>query len=199
MVQPTPWGILESLDFEVDSDAGPFNIFVDNIQNGSTVFQTLKRFFGNSRLWFPSPHFREQPPEISYCPNLAMVTNLVADTGTNSLNVKFQWNGTNTSRWLRLTTSQAGTAANPLVNLDDPISFRLLLLPVGTVIEPPAQPPTIGHSLSGNQLTLNWTGTFNLQYKDSLSDATWLNVGVSNSPFTTNVVGAAKFFRLQTP
>ncbi len=197
----TPWGILESLNFKVDSDAGPFNIFVDNIQNGSTVFQTFETVpSGTQNYGFRSPSFSGTTSgNILTAPNLAMVTNLVADTGTNSLNVKFQWNGTNTSRWLRLTTSAAGTAANPLVNLDDPITVRLLIVPVGTVIQPPAQPPTIGYSLSGDQLTLTWTGTFNLQSKDSLSDATWTNVGVNASPYITTVTGAAKFYRLQAP
>jgi hypothetical protein len=197
----TAWGILESLNFAIDSDTGPFDIYIDNIQNGSTVFQTFETVAsGTQDYGFRAPSFSGTTGgNLLAVPNLGIVTNLTADTGTNSINVQFQWSGTNSQRWLRLTTSQAGTAANPLLNLDDPTSIRILLLPVGTVITPPVQSPTIGHSLSGNQLTLTWTGTFNLQSKTNLSDSTWTNEGVSNSPYVTNVVGAAKFYRLQSP
>lgn len=194
----TDWGILESLSFAIDSDTGPFDIYIDNLQNGSTVFQTFEEAVpGTTDYGFRAPSFSgTTSPNLLSTPNVGEVTDATADTGANSFNIKFQWSGTNATRWLRLTTSGVG---NPMVNLDDPISFRMLLLPVGSVVEPPAQPPTIEHSLSGNQLTLTWTGTFNLQSKTNLSEATWTNVGVSNSPYVTTVSGSAKFFRLQTP
>ena len=197
---PGDWGILESINFAINSDTGPFDIYIDTISNGSTEFQSFETVpSGTVDYGFRAPSFSgTSSGNLLSTPDIGVVTNLVADTGTNSFNVKFQWSGTNVTRWLRLTTSQAGLAANPLVNLDAPISFRMLLLPVGSTITPPAR-PTISYSLSGNQLTLTWTGSFNLQSKDSLSDANWSNVGVSTSPYTTTVTGGSKFYRLQTP
>jgi hypothetical protein len=203
----TAWGILESINFAIVDDSGSYDIYIDDIQNGDTVFQTFETVpSGSQEYGFRAPGFSGTTGPLLLGspvprPNLSMVTNLTANTGTNSVNVQFQWGGTNISHWVRLTTStgSAANAANPLVNLDDPISFRMLLLPVGSVVTPPVQQPTIAHSLSGNQLTLTWTGTFNLQSKTNLSESAWTNVGVSNSPFNTTVTGAAKFYRLQTP
>jgi hypothetical protein len=60
-------------------------------------------------------------------------------------------------------------------------------------------PPVISFSLSETNLTLNWTGSFNLQSKTNLSQATWNNVGVTTAPYTTAVTNAATFYRLQNP
>jgi hypothetical protein len=40
----TPWGTLESINFAISdtNNTGPFDVFIDNIQNGSTVFQTFE-------------------------------------------------------------------------------------------------------------------------------------------------------------
>jgi hypothetical protein len=61
-------------------------------------------------------------------------------------------------------------------------------------------PPVISFALSnGTNLTLNWVGSFNLQAKTNLNQASWENVGVSTGPYTTAVTNAATFYRLQKP
>lgn len=196
---PGDWGILESIDFAIAADTGPFDLYIDNLQNGTTVFQTFEDVAaGTLDYGFRAPSFSGTTgPNLLGAPSEGVVTNLTADTGTNSIRVRYQFSSTNVNRWLRLTTSGAGTAANPLVNLNDPISFRLLLLPVGTSL--PSTSPTISYSLSGNQLVLNWTGTFNLESKTNLNDATWTSVGVSTGPYTNTITGGATFYRLHNP
>jgi hypothetical protein len=197
---PTDWGILESVAFTINGgDTGPFDLYVDNIQNGSTVFQTFEEVpAGTLDYGFRQPSFSGTTgPGLLATPNVGVVTNVVADTGTNAFRVQWQWNGTNVSKWLRLTTSGAGAVANPLVDLSQPISFRLLLLPVGASLS--GGSPTISYSLSGNQVILNWTGTFNLESKTNLNEASWTSVGVNTSPYTNTITGSAKFFRLHNP
>ncbi|MDB6026247.1 MAG: multidomain protein with s-layer y region, glug motif, ig motif, i-set domain, pkd domain [Verrucomicrobiales bacterium] len=62
-----------------------------------------------------------------------------------------------------------------------------------------AAPPILTHSHTGNSITLNWTGTFDLQSKTNLSSGTWDNVGVSNGPYTTGMTNVATFYRLKSP
>src|SRR5690606_11913708 len=97
---------------------GPFNIYIDNIQNGTNVFQTFETEpSGTQGYAFQAPSFSgSTSANILSSPNLGMITNITADTGENSLNVQFQWSSTAPSRWLRLTCSAAGAAANPLVD-----------------------------------------------------------------------------------
>ncbi len=197
---PGAWGILESINFVINSDTGPFDAYIDNLQNGTTVFQTFETVAaGTTGFGFQPPEFSgTTSPGLLTSPLMGVVTNNAADTGTNSFRVQFQWNSTNISKWLRLTTSAAGTARNPLVNLDDPISFRLLLLPVGASL-PSTGAPTITYNLSGNQLTLSWTGTFNLESKTNLSEASWSPVVTAATNYVTTVAGSAKFYRLNNP
>ena len=193
------WGILESINFCINGDTGPFDLYIDNLKNGSTTFQTFETVAaGTTDYGFrPPSNSGTTQPGLLAVPNTGIVTNNTADGGTNSFRVQFQWNGTNASRWLRLTTSGAGSAANPMVFLDDPISFRILLLPVGASL--PVTNPTITYSLSGNQLTLNWTGSFNLESKTNLNEASWTSVGVNTGPYVTSVTNAATFYRLHNP
>jgi len=93
-----------------------------------------------------------------------------------------------------LTTSGVG---NPMVNLDDPISIRILLLPVGsTPVAPPA--PTLSISPSGGNAVLNWTDAHNLQAAPDVT-GTYTNIpGVITGPFidTSTPATGQRFFRL---
>ena len=132
-------------------------------------------------------------------PNSARVSVRAAETGTKSLHVKFQWNGTNDNRWVRFTTSGAVPSQNPLINLDDPTSIRFLMLPVGGTL--PAQPAAPTLSISNNavgQQVLSWTGGHNLQAA-SLVTGSYTNTGVTLGPWTNNYAEPEKFFRLSDP
>jgi hypothetical protein len=99
----TPWGILDAIAFEIDGrDTGPFDLYIDNIKNGTTVFQTFEdASSGTSGYFFRQPSFAGSTSgNILSDPNVSAVSNLAADTGTNSLHVRFLWNGTNNMFWL---------------------------------------------------------------------------------------------------
>src|SRR6185295_4519636 len=110
-------------------DTGPFDLYIDNLQSEGTVFQTFETAPANTTDYgFRQPSFSGTTGgSILPAPNVGEVSNAAADGGTKSFHLRFQWSGTNTAKWLRLTTSGVN---NPQVNLDQPISFRLLMQPV---------------------------------------------------------------------
>ena len=132
---------------------------------------------------------------------MGVVANERADTGTKSFRVRFQWNALSVSKWVRLTTSGAAPASNPYVNLDEPISFRLLLQPAGTSPLPPPPAPTLSATLVSGMPVLNWVGGHRLQTSDQVSGI-YTNVPQTLNPNTylgpwTNTFGeSARFFRL---
>lgn len=192
----TRWGTLESINFVIDelSDTGPFDLYIDNLSNGTTNWQTFEEAVaGRTDYAFRAPTFSGTTSgNLLTAPNIGQVSNGAADTGTKSFRVAFQWNGVTASKWLRLTTSGAG---NPQVNLDDPISFRLLLLPVGaTPVAPPA--PSLFITRLGSDTVLNWTGAHNLQASTEVT-GTYTNIpNVTIAPYTNNLPDGQKFFRL---
>jgi hypothetical protein len=162
---PGEWGALESINFVIGdlTDTGPYDIFIDNIQNGTTVFQTFEEAaIGATGYGFQAPSFSGTTSGgILTAPNSTAVSGAAADTGTKSLRVQWQWNGLVSSKWLRLTTSTALPASNPFVDLQQPISFRILLLPVGSTPVPPLGPVTVT-GLVGT--SLDYTGGGGAQF-----------------------------------
>lgn len=193
------WGTLESINFAIDdlTDTGPFDIYVDNLQNGTTVFQTFEEAVsGRNDYGFRAPGFSgTTSANLLPAPNLAQVSNGAADAGTKSIRIRFQWNGTTATKWLRLTTSGAAPASNPFLDLDESISFRMLLLPVGaTPVAPPA--PSLSITRLGPDTVLDWTGAHNLQAASEVT-GTYTNVpNVTLAPYTNNFTEGQKFFRL---
>ncbi len=198
------WGVIDAIALTIDdlTDTGPFDLYLDNLKNGSTVFQTFESAVGNTSSYgFQAPSFSGTTSgNILGAPNSSRVSVRAADTGTKSLHVKFQWNGTNDTKWVRLTTSGALGVSNPQINLDDPTSIRFLMLPVGGIL--PAQPAAPTLSLSNNvagQSVLNWTGAHNLQAA-SIVTGTYTNVpGITLGPWTNTLTAPEKFFRLADP
>jgi hypothetical protein len=205
---PGQWGILESIAFAVHDDTGPFNLYIDNLKNGATVFQTFETApAGTTDYGFRQPSFSGTTAgNILTTPMVGQVSNAVADEGTKSFRVSFQWKDTSATRWLRLTTSGVN---NPQVNLDEPISFRILLQPVGAT--PPAAPaaPLLSISQVADKQVLSWTGGHRLQTAvnvlgpytnapQTLSPNVWTNITLGGwlSPWTNNFVEPTRFFRL---
>ena len=192
----TPWGILEAIAIAIDdlTDTGPYDLYIDNLQNGSTVFQTFEgAVAGTTGYGFQSPLFSGSTSGyLLSAPNQAVVSNGAAGTGTKSLHVQFQGNGTNDTQWLRLTTYQLG---DPMVNLSDPISIRFLLLPPGSTPTPPA-PPTLSVAKEAGQVMLNWTGAHNLQTATVVSGPYTNVTSVIVGPYTNSFVEPLRFFRL---
>lgn len=207
---PTTWGILEGLALTIDdtTDTGPFDIYVDNIKNGTTTFQTFEEAPATTTDYgFRAPSFSGTTSgNLLPTPNAGVVVNHVADTGTKSFRIQFQWNDLTTTKWLRLTTSGVN---NPQVNLDEPISLRLLMQPVNANLPtPPAAPSLTATALDGKTV-LNWPGGHRLQSSVNVTDTytnlpqtlspnVWTNINLGGylSPWTNNLPEATRFFRL---
>ena len=198
------WGTLDAIAFAIDdiTDTGPYDIYIDNLQNGSTVFQNFEGAVGNSTEYgFRAPSLSGTTSgNILGAPNSSRVSIRAADTGSKSLHVKFQWNGTNDSKWLRFTTSGAAPQQNPQINLDDATSIRFLILPVGGTLPPqPAAPILSINNNVNSQQVLSWSGTHNLQQANAVTGP-YTNVpGVTNSPWINTNTVPEKFFRLSDP
>jgi hypothetical protein len=207
----TKWGILEALAFSIadSTDTGPYDLYIDNIQNGTNVFQTFETAPANTTDYgFRAPSFSGTTSgNLLASPNVGAVANRVADTGTKSFHVQFQWQALTANKWLRLTTSGVN---NPQMNLDDPISIRLLLQPTGATLPAAPAAPTLAASSVGGKTVLNWTGGHVLQTSVNvpgtytnvpqvLSANTWTNItlGAFLSPWTNTFTEPTRFFRLR--
>ena len=199
---PNQFGILEGFGIAMDdlTDTGPFNIYFDNIRNGSTMIQDFEGNSPGAAVMLRQPSFSSTTSgNILTTPNSAGVSNGNAASGTNSSLVKWQWNGSSSANWLRLNSSQSGGAVstpNPQVDLSQPILVDILVLPVNA---------TTGHSLGlitpmvdqtncpGDTVTFTLpvptaapeTGPYTYQWKfKGVTIA-----GATDNTFTTNGVG----------
>jgi hypothetical protein len=134
------FAILDSIAFSMEEpyDSGPYAIYVDNIMNGSTViedFETAES--GAVEYLLNEPDYSgttvgyllsQSPGAIT--PNVSVVTNANANTGTNSTLVSWQFKDATAASWVRIPLQGTGKQ-NPQVDLSQPISMRFLVLPVG--------------------------------------------------------------------
>lgn len=190
------WGVIDAIAFAIDdlTDTGPFNLYLDNLQNGTTIWQTFENSVaGATDVSFRAPSFSGTTAgNLLGAPNVAVVSNQAADTGTKSLRVSFQWNGLAPSKWLRLTTSGVG---NPQINLNDPTSMRILLLPVNANPVPPAA-PSLGISKVDSAVVLTWIGAHRLQSSTNVAGPYTTMPGVTLAPHTNAFTDSFRFFRL---
>ena len=192
---PTDWAVLDSIALTIDdtTDTGPYDLYIDNLKNGTTTWQTFESAVsGTTDFGFRTPSFSGTTSgNLLSAPDQGAVSNLAADTGTKSLRVRFQWSGTNSTRWVRFTTSGVG---NPQIKMDDATSFRILLLPVGATPVAPAAPTLTINQVGANQV-LTWTDAHRLQ-ASTLVTGTYTNTGVIIAPWTNTFTEPTKFFRL---
>jgi hypothetical protein len=188
------------------TDTGPFQIYIDDLENGTNVIQNFESVpAGTVGAQFAVPStsgttsvdlLAQAPGTIS--PNVSVVKSVLSPTGTNSLLVSWQFDSLAPGNWVRLSAASTagGTTAAPQLDLSQPISINVLLEPVGqsAQVPPPPNPPTILTSVTNKTLTLNWTGTFYLQVTTNLSPASWSDVGVSNAPYSTMMTNPAPLF-----
>jgi hypothetical protein len=139
-------------------------------------------------------------------PNESRVVNTAAASGTKSLRLQFQYASEVPNNWLRFVTSgNAGWYANPQLDVNEPISFKVLLLPAGEKPTPPAnREPVLKATILGGQTVLTWNGAHRLQTAVDVS-GTYTNIPqVVNGwytntyfgPYTNKFAEPTRFFRL---
>ena len=210
------WATLEAIAFTLDdtTDTGPYRIYIDNIVNGGlTNAPIVLEDFENAPAKMSDYTFH--PPGASgstggnmlSMPNEALVDNTVADTGSKSMRIVWQWSSLKTNNWIRFNTYNSTQGKpNPMFNLNDPISFRILIQPVGAPAPlPPATPrPTVILSKVGETNVFEWTGAHRLQTAVSLEGPfTNLpqviitpNTNTFLSPYTNVTSDPVRFYRL---
>jgi hypothetical protein len=93
--------------------------------------QTITGFEGfarpnNGNVMFRAPNFSGSTLTfIETAPNQAIITNTRANTGTQSMQVSFQFRAAQTNPFLRLTTSNAVNLPNPAIDLSLAVQFAL--------------------------------------------------------------------------
>ena len=156
------WGAIDSFAFNMsDTNSGPYEVYIDNFYNGSTLIHDWEDAIADGALTNTAPGlFSAFVNEGSTSPSLTGTTSPLAVcdvatltnglnsayyvrgtnalSGTNSQYVKWQWNTINTSgsTWLRKLANASGVAlwtSYPQVNLGLPIHFDILLAPLGAV------------------------------------------------------------------
>ena len=195
------WGILESIALASDDagDNGPFKIYIDNLANGANgVFQDFEGFVAGTAAGavFNQPSYSgTTSANLLTTPNDGTIVNEAAYAGTKSQRVQWQFASGATNEWMRFNTYNTTVMPNPLVNLNEPISFRILIEPVGVTPLPPPQ-PTLSANVIGGQTVLIWTGAHNLQTSVNVT-GTYTNApGVTLAPYTNSFPEAQRFFRL---
>lgn len=189
---------LDGIAVASEGDPGPFEMYLDDLENGTNgVVQGWEAATNNALAFgFAQPGFSgTTAPNILSAPDQSIVTTAVAASGQKSLRVRFQFNGMETNRWVRLVTSgTVGTPVNPQLDLNEPISIKVLLPPPGFVIAKP--PGTISITRRGDNVVLNWEGSYKLLSSTSASGPYNEVPGVRTGPYTNNTTGSAMFFRL---
>ncbi len=131
-----PFAALAGLGFELGdaADAGPFEIYIDNIVNGDVVIEDFESYTnGQPEVLFAGPGAAGLLGGDSIAlPRISEITTANADTGTKSLRYYWQFKDNLTTLWQRAVANGAGSDKKyPIVDLSKPISVRVLVLPVG--------------------------------------------------------------------
>jgi hypothetical protein len=127
------YGALDAIAFVCNGDPGYYDIYIDDIANGTNgVLETFEGDTQGTTFGFSQPSFSGSTAGfLMGAPNVATISGNAATSGTNSTEVQWQFISNATNQWLRLVHSGNSDVANPQVNLNEPISFKLLLLRPG--------------------------------------------------------------------
>ncbi|MGZ5527344.1 MAG: immunoglobulin domain-containing protein, partial [Limisphaerales bacterium] len=187
------YAVLSGVAFAMEdtTDSGPYQIYIDNIQNGSTVLFDAETNNTGTTPFFNTPSGSGSFGGYSTAgnvlpnPNLAVVVNTNSDTGTKSALISFQFahNVFNTT-WLHLSTKSF-----PEIDLSQPISMRVLVLPVGTttnalnILSPAKLPNTTGQI--GSTVTFTMVGATLGGTESSSVTYKWQLNGTDLTDYTT--------------
>ena len=193
------FGVLDSIAFSMnEADSGPYEVYIDNFMNGDTLIQDFEsvnpgalavQFNAPSLSGTTSP-FLLAPPPGTITPNISAVTQSASDSGVQSLRVSWQFKDALPQDWLRLVAQGSGNP-NPQLDLRLPITFRILVLPVGQTPQPVGpifvSGPGDQNTLQGGTVTLSTvfhaTGPVSYQWRRNgiaIPDATGRNLTLTN-------------------
>jgi hypothetical protein len=194
------YGALDGIAFVCNGDPGYYDIYIDDIANGTNG--VLENFEGDTQgttFGFSQPSFSGTTSGFLLgAPNISTISGNAATSGTNSTRVQWQFISGSTNQWLRLVHSGNSGLANPQVNLNEPISFRLLLLGPGQSL--PALPPAPVNitGIRGTSLTYsNGGGSQFVLLKSASANAalsSWTRTATNTATpgtFTIPAVGAS--------
>ncbi len=194
------WYTIDSLAFAIDdlTSTGPFDIYLDTIQNGTNVFYGFENYPAKQTdVGFRAPSFSGSTSgNLAGSPNSAVVVNNAAYEGTKSMRVQWAWNGTANTKWLRFTTSGVG---NPQVNVTEPITIRFLFAADSSGMPPAPPAPTLSATRLGTDVVLDWIGGHRLQVSTDEVNGGYTNAPQGTiflGPYTNKFTEPFRFFRL---
>jgi hypothetical protein len=138
------WAVLDAIAFCVQDtqDSGPFAIYIDNFMNGTNLIQDFEAYTNGatavllskpsqsgSTSTSPTPYLLAPSPG-TVSPDVCVVVGTNVASGNRCLLLSWQFKDDSNQDWLRATFSGTGNPS-PIVDLRQPISFDVLLLPVG--------------------------------------------------------------------
>ena len=192
------YGVLDGLAFAAAGDSGPFDIYLDNMSNGTNgVLQNWEAAaVGANSYQFRSPNFSGTTiGNILPDPSQAQVTSAAAFSGTKAVLLKFQFNSAESNKWVRIVTAGT-TGANPQIDLNEPITFKVLLLPPGVSPISPV-PSNLSIMRSGGSVTLNWSGSYQLQIAPAVTGPYTDVSGITTGPYTIPATAPETYYRLR--
>ncbi len=135
------FGALDAIAIACNGDPGYFDIYIDDISNGTNgVLENFDSAVPGTTFGFSQPSYSGTTSgNLLTAPNMSTISTNVAFSGNNSTHVQWQFVTAATNQWLRLVHSGNSDVANPQVDLTQPISFRTL---------DAAGRPVAGHLLS---------------------------------------------------
>lgn len=194
------YGGLDGIAFTCQGDPGNLVIYIDDLANGTNgVFQNFEAGTPGAAYEFVQPSYSGTTSgNILSAPNETVIVTNTAYSGKQCLRVQWQFVDGQTNRWLRFVTAAGNPVTDPQVQLSEPISFKLLLLPVGAALPPPVQPGALSILQQGTNAVLSWSGSYPLQSCTNLATMSFTDVGVATAPYTNRIGSGARFYRLRS-
>ena len=202
-------GLLDSGDlvisFYVDGVLGRVFTNNDSPARNVTTLGSVAAGTTVGNAWFDGvsvisgeAYITTQPVGVTNTPgnDVTLSVNAIGDAGALS----YQWyqNGTNlsgaTSATLDIPNAQPSNSGNYTVTASNYLDIKTSVIAPVLIVSPTT---TIGISLSGTNVVLNWTGSHTLQSAPAATGPFNAVPGpVLTGPYTNNIAASAQFFRL---
>jgi hypothetical protein len=195
------FGALDGIAFACQGDNGPFDVYLDDLVNGTNgIVQNWEAATPDSTYGFVQPRASGSTSgNLLSAPDDSLVVTNTAFSGKQCLHLRWQFARLDTNLWLRLVTANANPVQNPQLDLNEPISFKMLLLRPGDPVPPPpaaTSPGSIAIAWNGATVTLNWSGSFQLQASPVVTGGFTNVPGVMTGPYMTSPGPGNRFYRL---